>query len=181
MPDRCDPPKISDDDAMARLREWEAAGGPVIEESVVAAAPPVPAKPEPSDLEMRHFHRSIDTGWRRTSYSGLIRVAETVGVTSEPEVTELDDETGDIPLTENASGPAVPSPMATLPRGATFGSLVHAVLENADPVRGGLCRRARDPCATGAELVVGGRDGRRAGRGVGADERHVVGSAGRRA
>jgi exodeoxyribonuclease V beta subunit len=133
VPDRCDPPKISDDDAMTRLQEWESAGGPVIEASVVAAAPPVPPKPEPSDLEMRHFHRSIDTGWRRTSYSGLIRVAEAVGVTSEPEVTELDDETGDISLIENASGPAVPSPMAALPRGATFGSLVHAVLENADP------------------------------------------------
>ncbi|WP_343571786.1 exodeoxyribonuclease V subunit beta [Mycobacterium sp.] len=133
VPDRCDPAKIADDDAMARLREWEAAGGPVIEASVIAAAPPVPSKPAPAELEMRHFHRSIDTGWRRTSYSGLIRVAEAVGVTSEPEVTELDDETDDISLTENASGAAVPSPMAALPRGATFGSLVHAVLENADP------------------------------------------------
>jgi len=133
VPDRCDPPKITDHDVMARFREWEAAGGPVIEASVVAAAPPVPAKPEPSKLEMRHFHRSIDTGWRRTSYSGLIRVAEAVGVTSEPEVTELDDETGDIPLPEKASGPSVSSPMAVLPRGATFGSLVHAVLEKADP------------------------------------------------
>ena len=133
VPNRCEPAKISDDDAMARLREWEAAGGPVIEASVVAAAPPVPAKSVPPDLGRRHFHRSIDTGWRRTSYSGLIRVAEAAGVTSEPEVTELDDETGDIPLTENASGPDVPSPMAALPRGAKFGSLVHAVLETADP------------------------------------------------
>jgi exodeoxyribonuclease V beta subunit len=133
VPDRCDPAKISDDDAMTRLQQWEAAGGPVIEASVVAAAPPVPPKQVPSDLDNRHFHRSIDTGWRRTSYSGLIRVAEAAGVTSEPEVTELDDETGDIPLTENASGPDVPSPMAALPRGAKFGSLVHAVLEEADP------------------------------------------------
>jgi exodeoxyribonuclease V beta subunit len=133
VPDKCAPAKITDDDAMARLREWEAAGGPVIEASVVAAAPPVPPKEVPSDLDNRHFHRSIDTGWRRTSYSGLVRVAEATGVTSEPEVTELDDETGDIPLTENASGPDVPSPMATLPRGAKFGSLVHAVLETADP------------------------------------------------
>ena len=36
VPDRCVPAKISDDDAMARLQKWEAAGGPVIEESVVA-------------------------------------------------------------------------------------------------------------------------------------------------
>ena len=47
MPDRCAPEKISDDDAMARLREWEAAGGLVIEESVVAPVPPVPAEPPP--------------------------------------------------------------------------------------------------------------------------------------
>jgi exodeoxyribonuclease V beta subunit len=133
VPDRCDPPKITDDDVVARLREWEAAGGPVIEMSVVADAPPAPVNSKPSDLEMRHFHRSIDTGWRRTSYSGLVRVAEAAGVTSEPEITELDDEAGDISLTENASGPSVVSPMADLPRGATFGSLVHAVLENADP------------------------------------------------
>jgi exodeoxyribonuclease V beta subunit len=133
VPNRCDPAKISDDDAIARLREWEAAGGPVIEASVVAAAPPVPPKQVPSDLDSRHFHRSIDTGWRRTSYSGLVRVAEPTGVASEPEVTELDDETGDIPLTDNASGPDVPSPMADLPSGAKFGSLVHAVLETADP------------------------------------------------
>jgi exodeoxyribonuclease V beta subunit len=131
--DRCQPAKICDDDAMARFREWEAAGGPVIGEAVIAAAPPVLAKPVPPDLDSRHFHRSIDTGWRRTSYSSLVRVAEATGVTSEPEITELDDETGDIPLTENASGPDVPSPMAALPSGATFGSLVHAVLETADP------------------------------------------------
>ena len=133
VPERCTPPKITDDDAMVLLREWEAAGGPVIEPSVVAAAPPVPAKVVPSDLDSRHFHRSIDTGWRRTSYSSLVRVAEATGVTSEPEVTELDDEAGEIPLTENASGPDMPSPMAALPSGATFGSLVHAVLETADP------------------------------------------------
>ncbi|OBK38177.1 exodeoxyribonuclease V subunit beta [Mycobacterium sp. 1245111.1] len=133
VPVRCDPPKITDDDAMARFREWEAAGGPVIEPAVIAEAPPVPIRPTPPDLGIRHFHRSIDTGWRRTSYSGLVKVAETIGVSSEPEVTELDDETGDIPLTESASGPSVSSPMALLPRGATFGTLVHAVLENADP------------------------------------------------
>ena len=36
VPDRCEPAKISDDDALARFREWEAAGGPVIEESVIS-------------------------------------------------------------------------------------------------------------------------------------------------
>ena len=136
--DRCEPAKISDDDAMARFREWEAAGGPVIEESVVIASPSMPPEPVPSNLDSRHFHRGIDTGWRRTSYSGLIRVTETTGVTSEPEATELDDEVGDIPLTQAASGPDVPSPMADLPAGAKFGTLVHAVLETADPLAADL-------------------------------------------
>jgi exodeoxyribonuclease V beta subunit len=133
VPDRCEPAKISDDDALARLREWAAAGGPVLEESVVAAAVSVVPERVPSNLDSRHFHRSIDTGWRRTSYSGLIRLAEATGVGSEPEVTELDDEVGDIALSQDASGPDLPSPMADLPSGAKFGSLVHAVLETADP------------------------------------------------
>ena len=134
VPDRCVPAKISDDDAMARLREWADAGGPVLEESVLAPAPAVLPEPVPANLDARHFHRSIDTTWRRTSYSGLIRVTETPGVTSEPEVVELDDEVADIPLVEPTAGPSVPSPMADLPTGAKFGTLVHAVLETADPL-----------------------------------------------
>ncbi|OBF09554.1 exodeoxyribonuclease V subunit beta [Mycobacterium sp. 852002-10029_SCH5224772] len=133
VPDRCEPAKVSDDDALARLREWEAAGGPVIEDSLVAPAPPLPPAPMPPHLDSRHFHRSIDTTWRRTSYSGLIRVAQASGVGSEPDAAELDDEVGDIPLASPVAGPDVPSPMADLPAGATFGSLVHAVLETADP------------------------------------------------
>ncbi len=138
VPDRCVPAKISDDDALDRLREWEAAGGPVIEESVVVTVPSVSPEAAPSNLDARRFHRSIDTAWRRTSYSGLIRIAEPAGVSSEPEVTELDDEVDDIPVTQPASGADVPSPMADLPTGAKFGTLVHAVLETADPFAANL-------------------------------------------
>jgi exodeoxyribonuclease V beta subunit len=133
VPDRCAPAKISDDDAMARLVKWEAAGGPVIEESVVAPSAAMADHAEDVEFRARQFDRAIDTTWRRTSYSGLIRAAETSGVSSEPEVVELDDEVADIPLIQPASGPDVPSPMADLPAGAKFGTLVHAVLETADP------------------------------------------------
>ncbi|OBJ83827.1 exodeoxyribonuclease V subunit beta [Mycobacterium asiaticum] len=133
VPDRCVPTKITDDDAWTRFREWEVAGGPALEESVIAPAPAVSGPPPPSGLDTRHFHRSIDTTWRRTSYSGLIKAAETTGVTSEPEITELDDEVGDIPLLHTPAGSDVPSPMAALPTGAKFGTLVHAILETADP------------------------------------------------
>ena len=132
MLDRCDP-RISDDDAWALFKKWEAAGGPVVEESVIAAPAAVPPAGRPTDFEVRHFHRAIDTTWRRTSYSGLIRVTETAGVSSEPEIVELDDEVGDIPLIQAVSGADVPSPMSDLPTGAKFGTLVHAVLETADP------------------------------------------------
>lgn len=133
VPNRCVPSKITDDDALSRLREWEAVGGPVLEQSVPAPLPSPPAPPAPKQFDARHFHRAIDTTWRRTSYSGLIRATETIGVTSEPEVVALDDEVGDLPLLQPSTGPHVPSPMADLPKGATFGTLMHAVLETADP------------------------------------------------
>ncbi len=138
VPERCDPPRIDDPDALALLRAWSDAGGPVLEESIVAPPVEVPLPSPPADLRVRHFHRRIDASWRRTSYSGLIRAAgQTVGVTSEPEVVELDDEAGEVPLPDQAADPGtpeVPSPMAELPMGATFGTLVHAVLETADPL-----------------------------------------------
>lgn len=137
VPEVCAPSKISDADALARLRAWEEAGGPVLEESVIASFTAPPAPVPATGLSVRHFHRAIDTSWRRTSYSGLLRAAqeaEPSGVSSEPEVVELDDEVADIALSAPASGADVPSPMADLPTGATFGSLVHAVLETADPL-----------------------------------------------
>ncbi|MEZ0362614.1 exodeoxyribonuclease V subunit beta [Mycobacterium sp. pUA109] len=136
VPDRCDP-KPSDAEALARFREWAAAGGPVLEDSVIAPITPLPPPAPPTALAVRHFHRSIDTGWRRTSYSALIRVAADAPVSSEAEITARDDEAEAVPVSAPV-GAAVPSPMAALPAGATFGSLVHAVLEHADPAAADL-------------------------------------------
>ena len=137
--DRCEPKALTDLAALERFREWETAGGPVVEEAAIApAVPPTPDRPR-KELSARHFHRVIDTSWRRTSYSGLVRSAqETVGVSSEPEVVELDDEVADLALVTPAEGADLPSPMAELPAGAKFGSLVHAVLETADPMAADL-------------------------------------------
>jgi exodeoxyribonuclease V beta subunit len=87
-------------------------------------------------LDVRRFEREVDTTWRRTSYSALshVEVAATPGVGSEPELPLVEE----LPADEG-----VPSPMGGLPSGATFGSLVHAVLEHADPAapeRGGDLR-----------------------------------------
>ena len=57
-------------------------------------------------------------------------------MSSEPEVIELDDEVGEVPVHESprrSPGRTCASPMADLPKGAKFGTLVHAVLETADP------------------------------------------------
>ncbi|MGN6252702.1 MAG: UvrD-helicase domain-containing protein [Marmoricola sp.] len=135
VPDTVEAPV--DDDAAAALTGWQDAGALVVEDAVVARAPgrltpgPVPA------LGVRSFDRSIDLAWRRTSYSGLIRADEPQS-TTEPEVEGTIDEPeaveGEEPVVAAPTTvPAPPSPMADLPAGATFGSLVHAVLENADP------------------------------------------------
>ena len=139
VPDQCGTKTVTDEEALERFREWEAAGGPVIEAAAIAPMADLPGTPARDDLCVRHFHRGIDTAWRRTSYSGLVRSAqEAIGVGSEPEIVELDDEVADIALATPAAGADVPSPMADLPAGAKFGSLVHAVLETADPLASDL-------------------------------------------
>ncbi|NDJ87637.1 exodeoxyribonuclease V subunit beta [Mycolicibacter kumamotonensis] len=130
-------PRISDADAWALFAGWQDAGGPVVEHSEVVQPPPLPRSSMPKDLAVRHFHRTIDTGWRRTSYSALIRGADeaAVGTHSEPETHTRDDESEEITVTAAApvTGAELRSPMADLPGGKTFGSLVHGVLETSDP------------------------------------------------
>jgi exodeoxyribonuclease V beta subunit len=126
----------------AALTEWQAGGALRMEVSELSAASAtVPAEPVPP-LAVRRFDRGVDTEWRRTSYSGLIRAEEQAarGVDSEPEVLgTVDEDATDELLEEPAvttgvvTGDDLPSPMEALPAGATFGSLVHGVLEHADP------------------------------------------------
>ena len=132
-------PAVPDDDAVITLfSQWRDRGGPIPEAAIHAdpgADPPLPERP---DLAARTFTRTVDTEWRRASYSSLSRVeaAAPVGaVVSEPEVTGKDDESlgaESVPVPSPVVDD-VPSPMAGLPVGATFGSLVHAVLEHTDP------------------------------------------------
>jgi exodeoxyribonuclease V beta subunit len=125
-------PGITDEDAWVRFKKWEAAGGPSVEESVVGSPAAVETRVPAADFEVRHFHRPIDTRWRRTSYSALVRGAELLGVESEPEVGTRDDEVETVVIAPSPDLEMV-SPLAGMPAGATFGSLVHAVLETTDP------------------------------------------------
>ena len=128
----------ADVEATGRLTSIAAAGGPALEASVVPDSELEPTPESPPPMDVRHFDREVDADWRRTSYSGLIRAeAPLPGVTSEREEPVLDDEPEPV---DDAVEPAaadvdaaLASPMADLPAGADFGSLVHAVLEHADP------------------------------------------------
>ena len=145
---------VSEDRLPEILGAWRSAGGPVSELAALVAPDPAPLQRSSETLSARTFSRSVDTSWRRTSYSSLSAAATAthsraesgaMGSLSEPE--DLPEESdalvllGDAdplhddadPKTEELAMAAVSSPMADLPVGATFGSLVHAVLEHADP------------------------------------------------
>ena len=119
------------------LTAWQQAGGPSLEFAQLRAPSPTPLAKSTATLSVRSFSRIIDATWRRTSYSSLsaggLAHAPTQDTLSEPE-EGLEDESG--PTVESVpelAGASVASPMANLPVGAAFGSLVHAVLEHANP------------------------------------------------
>jgi exodeoxyribonuclease V beta subunit len=92
---------------------------------------PAPA----SALSSARFDRALDTAWRRTSYTALTSAGHgghAGGNESDERVTE-DENPIDPPAEALVPHPGhVPSPMADLPVGADFGTLVHAVFETAD-------------------------------------------------
>lgn len=132
-------PAVPDDDAVIALfSEWRDRGGPAPEAALLADPGEEPPAPAPPGLAARRFTREVDTEWRRASYSSLSKVEAAAtpagAVASEPEVVGKDDE--DLEAEAVVAPPVegdVPSPMGGLPVGATFGSLVHAVLEHTDP------------------------------------------------
>ncbi len=139
-----DSPSVpSDDDVVTLFAQWRDRGGPQPEPALPADPGADPPRPDTPDLVARSFTRDVDTTWKRSSYSSLSKtevaaapVALDQAVASEPEVVGKDDEELG-PTVEAAgppdTGPDIASPMAELPVGATFGSLVHAVLEHTDP------------------------------------------------
>ncbi|WP_172268775.1 UvrD-helicase domain-containing protein [Nocardioides sp. zg-1308] len=138
---------VDEDRLLAILAAWQDAGGPSVELAALTPPDPTPLERSTEALSVRSFGRSVDTSWRRTSYSSLSAASAAHAAAaslSEPELvpdedsdTTLDDVTADLGGLvvdgSDAGAASVPSPMADLPVGATFGSLVHAVLEHADP------------------------------------------------
>ena len=132
-------PLPSDRALVDQLEAWARAGGPRPEPMTADRGLLPPPPPDPSTpLRVRTFTRTIDEHWRRTSYSALTKVTagtHALPPPSEPETPGKDDEAPAaelLGLSTPEEIPDIPSPMADLPVGATFGNLVHAVLEAAD-------------------------------------------------
>ena len=133
-------PVPSDDDAIAafRARAEGSAGGLQVEvvPSGRRAAPYAPPADSATSLRRAVFGRTLDTRWRRTSYTALTSAAHGSGpaLGSEPEVVGKDDETDAVAdVAQAVPAEAVPSRWDALPGGPSFGTLVHEVLEQVDP------------------------------------------------
>ncbi|TKR27002.1 exodeoxyribonuclease V [Cellulomonas hominis] len=135
VPTHADPTVKSRFDALA------AASGGTLVHQVVTQVPDQttwapPEVPQPA-LTTATLTRRPDTAWRRTSYTGLTAQTATphAGLSGEPEQAGMTDEPDDqhattAPVPPDAHSPA--SPMADLPSGTAFGTLVHSVLETID-------------------------------------------------
>ena len=149
-----------DADARGLLRRWEEHGAVALEVVQEPEPEPLPAPRPGGALSARSWGRSIDEAWLRTSYTRLTRPLEAqlhaapgkdlVGSEPEIDAAPAADEEGLIGVGLESPGVgAVPSPMADLPVGASFGSLVHEVLEFADPQAKDLVAELRDRVEAG--------------------------------
>lgn len=136
----------------------DGSGGDIAVERVEPRRPVpyVPAAGSAHPLAAAPFDRLLDLAWRRSSYSSLTAGAHAPGpVGSEPEERTLADEADpddDAGVPEVADDvEAVPSPMADLPVGPAFGTLVHSVLETVDTGTGDVHRALVE--AADAELA----------------------------
>ncbi|WP_421732974.1 UvrD-helicase domain-containing protein [Cellulomonas sp.] len=132
--------------------------------SATAARPWAPPASPAADLGAATLGRRPDVAWRRTSYSALTAAAhepaagrERVG--SEPEAPGVQDEPDVIALAgdDHAGARDIPSPMADLPSGTTFGTFAHRVLELVDTGAPDLAAELAARCAeagTGTLLAV---------------------------
>jgi exodeoxyribonuclease V beta subunit len=170
-PARVTPPA---DDELARRFERVADGQRVVVERVDAAPDPIVWQPDDETrppLVVDRLDRRIDLAWRRTSYSGLTAAAHerSAGVTSEPETDAVTDE-GHAETTlgavqEAGGAPVAPTdeprtehvvpPLAAMPGGTSFGTLVHAVLERVDPTSGDLEAELLTHCRDAVPRLAG--------------------------
>ncbi|QGH68319.1 UvrD-helicase domain-containing protein [Pseudactinotalea sp. HY158] len=147
-----------------------------LEEARIADLPRPGTPSEQALTGARSWNRRIDLQWRRTSYTALSAAAEDrdwsepggepgYDLRADEQEIQIEPGTGghgpdgpdgmDGTAVADPAGPGdvLPSPMASLPRGARFGSLVHGVLEHLDPVAAGDDLRGRIGELVGEQLT----------------------------
>jgi exodeoxyribonuclease V beta subunit len=110
-------------------------------------------------LTVGHLGRHLDLVWRRTSYSGLTAAAHErpAGVSTEPEAGAVTDE-AEVTSVDGSQPPDdghVVPPMAAMPGGTAFGTLVHAVLEHTDFAAVDLAAELGERCRLATPRVPG--------------------------
>ena len=135
----------TDDAATERFEQLAAAAPP----GCIAVERSALARPESwagalgaaAELDAARFARTLDHGWRRTSYSDITAAAHEARVASEPEEEVVGDEPEPAAPPLPAAAPAdlmeaalraTPSPLAEMPGGVQVGTFVHRVLEATD-------------------------------------------------
>jgi exodeoxyribonuclease V beta subunit len=90
-----------------------------------------PAAAGPAGLSAAVFGRTLDAGWRRTSYTDITAGAYEARVTSEPEEAVVTDEPEAVGRSSDPAD-AAGLPLAGMPSGVQVGTVVHRVLEATD-------------------------------------------------
>jgi exodeoxyribonuclease V beta subunit len=119
-----------EDDALHRFGEIAALAPDAI--SVEPARPMLSARfnpPADSDtgLERARFTRTLDTSWRRTSYTALTAVVHDAVIASEPEESVIADEPEAV-----ADAVASELPLSVMASGPRLGTLIHQALQELD-------------------------------------------------
>ncbi|MGB2767558.1 MAG: UvrD-helicase domain-containing protein [Propionicimonas sp.] len=132
VPEDCYPVDALPGSGHPRDVGWLADAGISVEEAPAPSPARMPsAAGTAGELRLPPWHRVIDRSWRRTSYSGLTEAVHGAAPTALMAGSAVDDEpSGDDSFSQATVGAA--SPMAGLPGGTTFGSLVHRVFESVD-------------------------------------------------
>lgn len=143
-----DAKKIDEDTVTARLAELAAAADSLsVEAADPSAATYRPERRDRGELSVARLERSLDTTWRRLSYTSLTAPAHDA---HDEHDGQLEDEVLSGGLLVAPGGgdhehlSQIPAVLAGAPGGAAFGTLVHAVLERVDFAAGDLQGALRD-------------------------------------
>ena len=118
-------------DRHPRELDWLAAAGILVEDCAPLGDHRLRSREgQVPALVLRPWTRTIDGLWTRTSYSGLTAAVHARPVVLAAESVVEDEPSDEAVAAAEVGGPQ--SPMAALPGGTGFGSLVHEVLEHLD-------------------------------------------------